>query len=227
MSRSGLSRLLVFLILNYLHAALCERLTTKTETKVNFQQLPASYRAILSFCKTGKSLRQITEYLQYSPSTLYTQVSTLQRLGLMSKELNQSGSIFLTLPEDQRREPTPSKAIKRNNGMALDQKILEICKGGARMPELVERIKMTHAYIGRRLAGLSANGQITKIKLAARREWAYLSHGTELDPRYLNKDATLFVRPEMIEIKNSEHERSPGTNEDFVRQSHNIWRVAA
>ena len=194
---------------------------------MDFQKLPSSYRAILSFCKTGKTLRQLTEYLDFRPSTLYTQVSKLQRLGLMSKTPGQLGSVFFTLPEDQRREPTPSKAVKRNNGMALDEKILELCKGGARMPELVERIKMTNAYIGRRLAGLSANGQVTKTKLAAHREWAYVTHGTELDPRYLNKDASLFVRSEMIEPKKDEHERLEGANEDFIKMSHNIWRAAA
>jgi hypothetical protein len=145
----------------------------------------------------------------------------------MSKAPGQFGSVFFTLPEDQRREPVPSKAIVRKNGMELDAQIIELCRGGARMFELVELLKFTSPYIGRRLAGLSENGQVKKIKLAAHHEWAYLTFGTELDPRYLNKDAALFVRPEMIEIKNSEHERSPGTNEDFVRQSHNIWRAAA
>lgn len=191
------------------------------------QKLPASYRTILSICKTGKTLRQLTEHLQFSPSTLYSQVSKLQRLGLMSKAPGQFGSVFFTLPEDQRREPVPSKAIVRKNGMELDGQIVEICRGGARMSELVERLKFTNPYIGRRLAGLSANGQITKIKLAAHHEWAYLTHGTELDPRYLNKDASLFVRPEMIEPKKDEHERPEGANEDFIKMSHNIWRAAA
>ena len=194
---------------------------------MNFEQLPASYRAILSFCKTGKTLRQLTEYLDFRPSTLYTQVSKLQRLGLMSKTPGQLGSVFFTLPEDQRREPTPSKAVKRNNGMALDEKILELCKGGARMSELVERLKFTSPYIGRRLAGLSENGQVKKIKLAAHHEWAYLTFGTELDPRYLNKDSSLFVKSEMIEPKKDEHERPEGANEDFIKMSHNIWRQAA
>lgn len=194
---------------------------------MNEQKLPASHRTILSICKTGKTLRQLTEHLNFSPSTLYSQVSKLQRLGLMSKAPGQFGSVFFTLPEDQRREPVPSKAIVRKNGMELDAQIIELCRGGARMFELVELLKFTSPYIGRRLAGLSENGQVKKIKLAAHHEWAYLTFGTELDPRYLNKDAALFVRPEMIEIKNSEHERSPGTNEDFVRQSHNIWRAAA
>ena len=179
---------------------------------MNFEQLPASYRAILSFCKTGKTLRQLTEYLDFRPSTLYTQVSKLQRLGLMSKTPGQLGSVFFTLPEDKRREPTPSKASKRNNGMALDEQILELCKGGARMPELVERLKFTSPYIGRRLAGLNENGQVKKIKLAAHHEWAYLTFGTELDPRYLNKDAALFVKSEMIEPKKDEHERPEGAN---------------
>ncbi len=194
---------------------------------MNEQKLPASHRTILSICKTGKTLRQLTEHLQFSPSTLYSQVSKLQRLGLMSKASGQFGSVFFTLPEDQRREPVPSKAIARKNGMVLDAHIIELCRGGARMPELVERLKFTSPYIGRRLAGLSENGQVKKIKLAAHHEWAYLTFGTELDPRYLNKDAALFVNPDLIELKNSEHERSPGTNEDFVRQSHNIWRIAA
>lgn len=194
---------------------------------MNEQKLPASYRTILSICKTGKTLRQLTEHLQFSPSTLYSQVSKLQRLGLMSKAPGQFGSVFFTLPEDQRRKPVPSKADKRNNGMALDGKILELCKGGARMPELVEHLKFTNPYIGRRLAGLSANGQVTKIKLAAHHEWAYVTFGTELDPRYLNKDAALFVRSKMIEPKKDEHERSEGANEDFIKMSHNIWRQAA
>lgn len=168
---------------------------------MDFQKLPASYRTVLSFCKTGKTLRQITEHLQYSSGTVYSQVSKLQRLGLMSKAPGQLGSVFFTLSEDQRREPTPSKASKRNNGMALDEQILELCKGGARMPELVERLKFTSPYIGRRLAGLNENGQVKKIKLAAHHEWAYLTFGTELDPRYLNKDAALFVKSEMIEPK--------------------------
>lgn len=194
---------------------------------MNFQQLPASYRTVLSICKTGKTLRQITEHMGYSNGTVYSQLSKLQRLGFMSKAPGQFGSVFFTLAEDQRKEPAPSKAILRNNGQALDTKLIELCKGGARMPELTQHFTLTRAYIGRRLAGLNENGQIKKIKLPAHREWAYLTFGTELDPRYLNKDATLFVNPEMIEVKNSEHERSPGTNEDFVRQSHNIWRVAA
>lgn len=194
---------------------------------MDFQKLPASYRAILSFCKTGKTLRQLTEYLDFRPSSLYSQVSKLQRLGLMSKAPGQFGSVFFTLPEDQRREPVPSKAIVRKNGMELDGQIVELCRGGARMSDLVDRLKFTSPYIGRRLAGLSENGQVKKIKLAAHHEWAYLTFGTELDPRYLNKDAALFVRSEMIEPKKNEHERPEGANEDFIKMSHNIWRQAA
>lgn len=194
---------------------------------MNEQKLPASYRTILSICKTGKTLRQLTEHLQFSPSTLYSQVSKLQRLGLMSKAPGQFGSVFFTLPEDQRREPVPSKAIVRKNGMELDGQIVELCRGGARMSELVERLKFTSPYIGRRLAGLNENGQVKKIKLAAHHEWAYLTFGTELDPRYLNKDASLFVKSEMIEPKKDEHERVEGANEDFIKMSHNIWRQAA
>ena len=194
---------------------------------MNFEQLPASYRAILSFCKTGKTLRQLTEYLDFRPSTLYTQVSKLQRLGLMSKTPGQLGSVFFTLPADQRREPTPSKAVDRNNGLELDARLIELCNGGARMPELTPHFKLTRAYLGRRLAGLHANGQVMKTKLAAHREWAYVTFGTELHPRYLNKDAALFVKSEMIEPKKDEHERSEGANEDFIKMSHNIWRQAA